>query len=153
MPVLPGRDAAVLKTVQRVLARQWNAPIPLLAAAFAEDVLLPAGQRQRPVPAQTFMVVDIADSKRLGNDVLADQLFDCVLGAAGRPVIGEASGDSPGDAEAAVQIPQEHDTGIGRDESAVEADLLGPPAIMLQEVGILGQSVCMGPSAFCPSSY
>ena len=112
------------------------------AAALSEDVLLPAGQRQRPVPAQTVMVVDVAVSERQGEDALADQLLDGVLDAVGGPVIGEAAGEAPGDAEAAVQIPQEHDAGIGCEGSAVEADLDGPVSVRLQDGGLCA-TVCL----------
>ena len=46
-----------------------------------------------------------------------------MLNVVGRPVIGDAE---------AIQVPQEHDAGTRRDESTVEAELDGSPAVILQ---------------------
>ncbi len=124
--VLVGPRRREFESIERALAGQRLAAIPLSGTILSGGVLLTDQHGQERIVPQLVMVVKIFVAKRQAVDSLGNQVFDRVFGQFRDPVIGEATGESIDDSIFRFDFPQQQCPGIGRDGPAVKASQYFP---------------------------
>ena len=118
LPVCP--DGGQLQPIQRALARQGLALVPLPSPILAQRVLFPHQNRQQRMVTKGVVIVEVLVTQTQSVDPLGHEIFDGVLDQVRVAMIGEAGGELPDDARGPLRLPQQYRPGVRGDLAPVE---------------------------------
>jgi hypothetical protein len=108
------------EAVERGRRRQRRAAIRGTEPVLAERVGVLAGDGQERIAAQLIVIIEVFVTEGERFDALGEQGFEVVLDEAGVALIVEASGQRPGEAEAAIDLAQQQHAAVGGERAARE---------------------------------
>ena len=106
------------ESIERALAGQRFATVPLAETILSARILFADKHRHQRIVSQLVMVVEIFVAQRQSENPLGDQVADSMLDQFGVTVIGEAIGESSDDLHFRFDFPQQQGPGVGRDGPA-----------------------------------
>ena len=125
--LLVGADGGQFEAVERALAGQRLAAIPLPPPGLAGRVVLADDGGQQRVAAEVVVVVEVLVAQGQAVDPLGEEVLDGVLDEVGVAVVGEAGGELADDAGEGLGLAEQQGAAVGGDGAAVEVgeDLAG----------------------------
>jgi hypothetical protein len=125
--VLAGADGGQFEAVERALAGQRLAPVPLASPGLARGVGLADDGGEQGIAPQVVVVVEALVAQRQGVNPLGDQVGDGVLDEVRVAMVGETGGELMDDAGELLGLSEQERAAVGGDGAAVEIgeDLAG----------------------------